>query len=303
MTLQGQRFRGLRCCLRALSVLTVAFAMAVYASVYAQQPEPAPAAPAAHEDGDSAGKSTTDLAKETQNPIADLITVPFQNNTNFNYGPLKGTQDILNIEPVIPIHLNEDWNLITRTIFPLTWQPALAPGTGSTFGLGNVNLSLFLSPKESFHGITWGVGPVFVPPTATSGKVGSNIWGAGPSAVALRIDGPWVYGAITNNVWSFGGTSGRGGLGNSYNSFLLQPFVNYNFGEGWYVNTSPILTSNWLAPAGQQFVVPVGAGAGRVIKLFDKLPVNLYIGAYYNAVHPSQIGPSWQLRSQLTFIF
>src|SRR5262249_48903787 len=109
----------------------------------------------------------------------------------------------------------------------------------------------------------WGVGPVIVPPTATSSKVGSNIWGAGPTAVALRIDGPWVYGALVNNVWSFAGTSGPGGAGNAYNSFLLQPFVNYNFGEGWYVNTAPILTSNWLAPAGQQWVVRVAGDDDR----------------------------------------
>ena len=163
-------------------------AVAVNFSVYAQQPEPDAAAPAESDRrDDTAGKSTTELAKEIQNPIADLISFPFQNNANFNFGPLKGTQDILNIQPVIPIHLNEDWNLITRTIFPLIWQPALAAGTGATFGLGNVNVSLFLSPKEPFHGIIWGVGPVIVPPTATSSKVGSNIWGAGPTAVALRI--------------------------------------------------------------------------------------------------------------------
>jgi hypothetical protein len=291
-----------RCKLTLALVLAIGWTLSL--SVSAQEPEPAPAAAPESEQGSaSAGKSATELAKELQNPVADLISVPFQNNTNFNFGPLKGTQNILNIQPVVPIHLNEDWNLITRTIFPLTWQPALAPGTGSTFGLGNVNLSLFLSPKELFHGIIWGVGPAIILPTATSGKVGSNIWGAGPSAVALTIEGPWVYGALVSNVWSFSGTSGPGGSGNAYNSFLLQPFVNYNFGEGWYVNSVPIITSNWLAKASQQWVVPVGAGAGRVIKLFDRLPVNLYLGAYYNAVHPSQTGPSWQLRSQLTFIF
>ena len=283
--------------------LAVMFALAAGSGAYAQQPEPAPAAPAEHEGGDTAGKSATELAKELQNPVADLISFPFQNNTNFNFGPLKGTQDILNVQPVIPFHVTEDWNLITRTIFPLTWQPQLTPNTGSTFGLGNVNLSLFLSPKQLFHGIIWGVGPAIILPTATGGTVGSNIWGAGPSGVALRMDGPWVYGALVSNVWSFAGTTGPGGVGNAYNNFLLQPFVNYNFGEGWYVNSVPIITSNWLAPAGQQWIVPVGGGGGRVIKLFDKLPVNLYIGAYYNAVHPSSTGPSWQLRSQLTFIF
>lgn len=156
-------------------------ALMANAGAYAQQPEPVPAAPAESEHrDDTTGKSTTELAKEIQNPIADLISFPFQDNTNFNYGPLKGTQDILNVQPVIPIHLNEDWNLITRTIFPLTWQPQLAPNSGATFGLSNVNLSLFLSPKEPFHGIIWGVGPVIVPPTATSRKVGSNTWGAAP---------------------------------------------------------------------------------------------------------------------------
>ena len=182
MTLHDQRSRGLRCCLRALSLLTVAFAMAVSASVYAQQPGPAPAAPAEGpalaapaegQAGGTAGKSATELAKELQSPVADLISFPFQNNTNFNYGPLKGTQNILDIQPVIPFHLTEDWNLITRTIFPLTWQPQLAPNTGSTFGLGNVNLSLFLSgpgattlPVHIFSEIQWGGDPTIAAASA-----------------------------------------------------------------------------------------------------------------------------------------
>jgi len=117
------------------------------------------------------------------------------------------------------------------------------------------------------------------------------------------MDGSWVYGALVNNLWSFSGTSGPGGVSNAYNSFLLQPFVNYNFGEGWYVTSSPIIPANWMAPAGQQWTIPIGSGVGRVIKLFDTLPINLSLSAYYNSVHPSSIGPSWQLRSQLTFIF
>ena len=108
---------------------------------------------------------------------------------------------------------------------------------------------------------------------------------------------------IANNVWSFGEQSAPRGSGNAYNNFLLQPFVNYNFGDGWYVVSAPIITSNWLAPAGQQWVVPIGGGVGRVIKVFGKLPINFQFSTYYNAVHPSTTGPSWQLRSQLTFIF
>jgi hypothetical protein len=249
-----------------------------------------------------AEESAGDIAKKLQNPVADLISVPFQNNTNFDFGPMRGTQNILNVQPVVPFHLTPDWNLITRTILPLTWQPQLLPGGSSTFGLGNTSLSMFLSPKNPVGGIILGAGPAMILPTATSGRIGSNIWGAGPSAVALKMDGPWVYGALVSDVWSFGGRSRPVGSGNSYHNFLLQPFVNYNFSEGWYVNSAPILTANFLTKAGQQWIVPIGGGGGRVVK-FGKLPVNFQLGAYYNAVRPSGLGPDWQLRGQVTFVF
>jgi hypothetical protein len=265
-------------------------------SAVAQAQPVAASQPPAAEPGD---EDATAIAKKLQNPIADLVSVPFQNNTNFNYGPLHGTQDILNIQPVIPFHLSDDWNLITRTILPLTWQPRLAPGIGPTFGLGDITESLFLSPKNPIGGVILGAGPAFVVPSATSNKVGSNVWGGGPTAVALKMDGPWVYGALTNNLFSFGGRSGPGG--NSYNSFLLQPFVNYNFSEGWYVSSAPIITANWQAKSNQRWIIPVGAAVGKVEK-FGKLPVNFNIGAYYNAVRPSGFGPDWQLRAQVTFL-
>jgi hypothetical protein len=190
--------------------------------------------------------------------VADLISVPFQNNTNFRFGLLRGTQNILNIQPVAPVHLNEDWNLITRTIVPRTWQPQLTPGSGSVFGLENVNLSLFLSPAKPGEFI-WGFGPVLFLPTATDEVLGSNQWGLGPSAVGLRMDGPWVYGALANKLWSFGPSNPS----NKVNSFLLQPFLNYNFGDGWYLTSSPIMTANWEAQARQRWTVPVGGGIGR----------------------------------------
>lgn len=244
-------------------------------------------------------EDATEIAKKLQNPLADLVSVPFQENANFGYGPRKGTQDILNIQPVIPFHVDENWNLITRTILPLTWQPRLGPRTGSAFGLGNITESLFFSPKNPVDGIVWGAGPAIVVPSATTGLVGSNIWGGGPTAAILKMDGPWVYGALTNNLFSFGGRSGPGG--NSYNSFLLQPFVNYNFKEGWYVTSSPIITANWQAKSGHRWLVPIGGAVGKVEK-FGKLPVNLNLGAYYNAVRPSGLGPEWQLRASVTFL-
>jgi hypothetical protein len=249
--------------------------------------------------------SATDIAKKLQNPVGDLISVPFQNNTNFRFGPRRGTQDILNIQPVVPIHLNDEWNLITRTIMPLIWQPQLAPSSvpdfgSADFGLGNISLSLFLSPRRPGK-IIWGIGPAVLLPTATSRTLGTNQWGAGPSAVALRIDGPWVYGGLVSNVWSFGGSRDAG---NKVNLLTLQPFVNYNFERGWYVTTSPVITANWAAARNDQtWTVPLGGGFGKVIKLGGKLPLNLSLQSYYNLARPSDLGPAWQLRAQATFVF
>ncbi|HET7880135.1 MAG TPA: hypothetical protein VFL55_04560 [Acetobacteraceae bacterium] len=150
------------------------------------------------------------LAEKLQNPIADLISMPFQNNTNFNVGPHAGTQDILNIQPVIPLHLNDDWNVITRTILPLIWSPSFQPAaTVPPFGLGPTTFSAFLSPTSTFDGWTWGAGPIVELPTISNRNLGSNIWGVGPAVVAVRTARPWVYGLLVNNVFSLGGTGGR----------------------------------------------------------------------------------------------
>ena len=261
-----------------------------------------PGDPSATPDGDQAtGQSATALAKKLQNPIADLISVPFQNNTNFSYGPNKGTQDILNIQPVIPIQLNADWNLITRTILPLIWQPSLQPAQSVPFGLGPTTFSAFLSPKATVGGWVWGVGPIVQIPTISNKTLGSNVWGAGPAAVAVHTGGgPWVYGALVNNVFSFGGSSGPGGT--RYSLFTFNPFLNYNFGGGWFIGTVPIITANWLAAGNKAWTLPVGGQFGRLIKLGGKLPINLLVGAYYNALRP-QFGSTWQLRTQIAVIF
>ena len=243
--------------------------------------------------------SATELAKLAQNPVGNLVSVPFQNNTNFNYGPLDGTQNILNIQPVIPISVNKDWNIITRTILPLVWQPALVQGDNTTFGLGDLQLSAFLSPSEPGPGgLIWGAGAIMQAPTDTNG-LGNKNWGLGPTAVVLHLEkgDPWVYGALINNVWSLS-SSERGG---AYNNFLLQPFVNYNFPGGTYINSAPIITANWEADSDNQWTVPLGAGVGHIFH-FGKLPVNGQVGAYYNVIRPDD-GPTWQLRVQVQFMF
>jgi hypothetical protein len=156
--------------------------------------------------------SAQDMAKLAQNPIGNLISVPFQNNTNFGVGPEGGTQNILNIQPVIPVSVNKDWNIITRTIVPLIWQPGSTPDAGTTFGFGDIQFSGFLSPSEpGARGMIWGVGLITQMPTDTN-DLGNKNWGLGPTAVLLKLEkgSPWVYGVLVNNVWSLT-SSQRGG--------------------------------------------------------------------------------------------
>jgi hypothetical protein len=244
--------------------------------------------------------SAEELAKLAQNPVGNLVSVPFQNNTNFNYGPLDGTQNILNIQPVYPITVNKDWNVITRTIFPLLWQPGLVQGQDTTFGLGDTQFSGFLSPSQPGPGgLIWGVGAIAQLPTHTDSRLGNNNWGLGPTAVVLRLqkDNPWVYGMLINNVWSLDTSSSAP----SYNNFLLQPFLNYNFKGGTYLTSAPIVTADWEADSGNQWTVPVGGGIGHIFH-FGKLPVNTQVSGYYNIVRPDNAA-TFQLRVQVQLMF
>jgi len=243
-----------------------------------------------------AGPSAEDLAKAAQNPVAAMISVPFQSNTNFGYGPYGETQEILNIQPVVPFSLSEHWNLITRTILPVMSQPQLYPDGDRTFGIGDLNPTLFLSPKTDGSFI-WGAGPVFLLPTASDEDLGTGKWGAGPSAVGVFSKGPWVVGALVNNIWSFAGDPSRPEV----NQMTLQPFINYNLKEGWYLSSSPILTANWNAEPDDRWVVPVGGSVGRVFHL-GKQAVNASLGGYYNVITPED-GADWQLRAQIQFLF
>jgi hypothetical protein len=238
------------------------------------------------------GLSQEELAKLAQNPIANMISIPFQNNFNFGVGPNDVCQYVLNFQPVIPITLDEDWNLITRWITPIINQPSPAPGVRSAFGLGDINPSFFLSPGKPGK-IIWGLGPTMTLPTATDSMLGAGKYSLGPSAVALKIEGHWLFGALVNNQWSVAGWGPK-----NQNNFLLQPFCNYNLPHGWYLTTAPIITADWNAPHRDMWTVPVGAGAGRIVKLGGKLPLNLQIAAYDNVCTPRN-GADWQLRAQL----
>jgi len=243
----------------------------------------------------AAEESATELAKKTQNPVADLISVPFQSNSYFNTGTKDATVYVLNVQPVIPIKLNEDWNLLTRTILPIINLPSLFPHAEGAFGMGDINPTLFLSPGKP-GAFIWGVGPTFTLPTATDGLLGAGKYSIGPAAVALTMQGHWVIGALANNQWSVAGWGHK-----DVNSMVLQPFINYNFEHGWYATSSPVMTADWTARASDQWTVPVGGGVGRLFKI-GPLPVNTQLQAFYNADRPKDTA-QWQLRFQIQFLF
>jgi hypothetical protein len=235
-----------------------------------------------------------DLARAAQNPVGDLISLPLQNNMNFDVGPADRTQNVLNIQPVWPITLSKSWNLITRTIVPVISQPA--PGSERTNGLGDINFTGFFSPKQPGK-IIWGVGPMLVFPTATDDVTGSDKWSAGPAVVVLTMPGQWVIGALVSNVWSFAGDDER----DDVNNFLMQYFVNYNLPNGWYLTSAPIITANREAESGEQWTVPFGGGIGKVHRIGSQ-PINIQTQAFYNVETPTY-GAQWQWRLQVQLLF
>ena len=242
--------------------------------------------------------TATELAKLAQNPVGNLISLPFQNNTNLNFGPEKGTQNILNIQPVVPISISSEWNIITRTILPVIWNPSLGPGIPGKDGTGDTVFTAFLSPANPGRWI-WGAGPVVQLPTNSNAQLGNKNWGLGASFVFLNLahGDPWVFGALFNNIWSV--TSNK--TGGSYNNGLIQPFVNYNFEGGLYLTSAPILTVEWKADSGNRWTVPIGGGVGKIFH-FGRLPVNSQLSAYYNVVRPD-FGANWQIRAQVQLMF
>jgi hypothetical protein len=252
------------------------------------------------------------LAKESQNPIGNLISVPLQNNGYFGIGPSDSSAYVLNIQPVIPVTFG-NVNLINRITLPvigLQGQDQAPPdkvldlgmvgpisdATESQFGLGDITYQAFFGPSKPGK-VIWGVGPAIVLPAATNSKLSSDKWCAGPAAVALVMPGKWVVGVLAQNVWSFAGDSDA----QNVNKFLFQYFVNYNMEAGWYLTSGPIMTANWEASSGNEWMVPLGGGFGRLVK-FGKQPVDFKLQAFWNAVKPD-MGPDWSLQFQVKFLF
>jgi hypothetical protein len=234
------------------------------------------------------------LAKELANPIASLISVPFQNNFDFGAGPDDdGFAYTLNIQPVIPFSISPDWNLISRTILPLAYRDYI-PG-GDTFGLGDTLQSLFFSPKAPGPGgLIWGIGPAALVPTATDDALGTGKWAAGPTAVALVQTGPWTVGGLTNHIWSFAGEGSR----NEVSQTFIQPFAAYALGRGQTITLNSETTYDWQS---ENWTVPINLLYSKVLTLGTQ-PVSLQFGARYYAETPDG-GPDWGLRASIVFLF
>lgn len=241
----------------------------------------------------AATSGEADLAKQLANPIASLISVPIQSNLDFGIGPGDGTKSTTNIQPVIPFSLNDDWNVISRTILPVIDQEGFAPGgVSDAFGLGDTVQSLFFSPKSSDP--IWGLGPVFLIPTATDDLLGSEQWGIGPTGVVLKQLGPWTAGALVNHIWSFAGEDSR----DDVNATFLQPFVSYITDTKTTFAVNLESTYDWEREA---WNVPVNFIVSQLVKIGDQ-PVQFFGGVRYYLDTPDG-GPEWGLRFGLTFLF
>ncbi|WP_372683741.1 hypothetical protein [Desulfosarcina sp.] len=247
-------------------------------------------------------KGGGDLRAAVQNPVGAMYSLPFK--FNFDYGAPNGEASFLNIQPVIPITVG-DWNYINRIIAPLIDTPGQVtgtpeipnppPGDGAT-GLGDINYSLFVSPAQP-KGFIWGLGPSIMLPTASDDQLGSEKWSAGPTGVVL-VQPKWgTYGGLVRQLWSIAGEDDRA----SVNQTLIEPFLNYNLPNGWYLVTDMVITANWQADSSNRWTVPLGGGFGKLLKIGSQA-INVRAEAYYNVEKPDS-APDWQWGFTIQFLF
>jgi hypothetical protein len=235
-----------------------------------------------------------DLSTKLSNPVSDLISMPFQFNYDCCFGPEDGGRFSLNIQPVVPIRLGQDWTLILRTIVPVINQNETGLDIGDHFGLGDTTQSFFFSPTPRPGGIIWGAGPAIYWPTASDTYLGPRKWGAGPTFVVLKQSAGWTVGLLANHIWSFAGESETEDISSTF----LQPFIVYGWPDSTTLGLNTESTYNWVSDS---WTVPINLTLGHIFRLGMR-PVNVQIGARYYAVTP-QDGPRWGVRFALTFLF
>ena len=253
-----------------------------------------------------AQQSAESLAAAAQNPVAAMYSLSLENSAYFNVGPYHDkTANALDIQPVLPFTVG-NWNIISRTIAPLVYRPSLSTGvpgvrmdsllSNSHFGLGDIDQTVYFSPANA-QSLIWGVGPSVSLPTATTKSLGTGKFNVGPAAVALVMPTPWVIGVLGRQLWSVAGQNYR----QDVRQLMLQPFANYNFGTGWYLASSPVITSNWNASSRNRWTIPIGGGIGKIFKIGSQA-MNAQIQAFDYPIRPTG-GPQWAIRFQIQFLF
>ena len=244
------------------------------------------------------GQDAQELARAAKNPLANLTSVAILYDASFAGGLEGKTEHVVTLQPVIPFAVSGDWSLITRTIMPVIAQPGQAAGEGWTGGLGDIQLSAFLSPARAER-LVWGIGPVLQIPSASNNALGQGKWGAGPTAAAEWFGEQWTFGALINNTFSIAGSANRP----SVNQMELQPLVNYNFVDNpdRFLSFSPTVTANWKANGSDRWTVPLSLGIGQLVK-FGNQQVNLQATAFYNVVKPADAA-KWTMELQVQFLF
>jgi hypothetical protein len=234
-----------------------------------------------------------DLARRLANPISDLVSVPFQFNWEQDVGPTDETRFVLNVQPVIPFSISNDWNMIVRVIVPFVSQPPLVDGGAPAFGVSDVLTSFFFSPKAGR--LIWGVGPVVSLPSTSTPTLGTGKWSAGPTVVALKQTGPWTVGALWNQVWSFAGNGSR----NDVNQMFLQPFLAYQATRTLTLTVQSEASANWEVDEGR-WTVPINVLVSK-LSTFGVFPASYQLGVGGFPVHP-ELGPSWKIRGAIVIL-
>jgi hypothetical protein len=235
-----------------------------------------------------------ELGQELSNPVANLISLPLMSVTDFGVGPANSIRSTLNIQPVIPINLNKDWNLITRTILPLVYAQAASADRSDASGMGDILQSFLVSPINQVGGWIMGGGPILLYPTATDNALGGGKWAAGPTIIALKQQNGWTYGLYANHMWSYAGSNSR----NDIDASFLQTFIAYQTPTFTSFAASTDSTYDWKS---RQWIVPINLTASQML-MVDGRPISLRVGGVVYAEKPAD-GPDWGLRFAVTFIF
>lgn len=234
-----------------------------------------------------------ELAKKLSNPVASLISVPFQNNSDYGIGEFKGSRNTMNFQPVLPVSLGEKWNLINRLILPIVTQNNITAPGATENGLSDAVYTAFFSPKQSK--LTWGVGPALLIPTGTDDLLTSKKFGVGPSALVLQQKGGWTYGVLANQIWSVAGSEDRPDV----NQMFVQPFLVHNWKTGAGLGFNAEWTQNWQTNTSVVWLNPIVTG----ITSLGKQKVSLGVGPRLNIIAPEAVRADWGWRAVVTFIF